>query len=836
MAGAAIMIQFDADSIGDARASPHDGLEDFAPDFAQTLLQLTPHAVVVVDNDQRIRFFNRAAERMFLAPANEILGMPLDTLLPETVADRHRDHVAAFSCADDAARWMDERGPVQGRRSNGELFPARAAIASFEAGQRRCAAAVVEDLTSVRAREQKLHDLVEILENTPDFVGLADCDGRITYHNAAARDVLGTAALKPGAHVSQSHPAWAARKVLEEGFPAAVRDGAWRGRTAILDADRNEVPIDQVLIAHREPSGEVARVSTIGRDLRPELALHAEIQRQAGALEHAGDMIWITDRGGVIQYVNPAFERVTGYPRAEAVGRNTGSLLGSGEHSKAFYRRLWRTLARERTFRAVFSNRTREGRLIHVDETIAPVVGDDNEVEAFVATGRDVTERMHLEQRLRELAYHDPLTRLPNRTHLWDRLSEAIRHAERTGRGLAVLFLDLDRFKDINDALGHAAGDEVLRKVGARIAERLRRRDSIGRHGGDELLVVLEDVEGSETVERVVLKILEAVRAPIEFNGDPLAVSASIGVANYPESGTTPDALVSAADAAMYEAKEAGGDRFAVHTAALNQCVRERTFLLRELGEAEQRGELTIYLQPIVRWPEVALTGAEVFLRWHNRERGSIDPSRFIPIAEETGQIHRLGQWVLTRTCETLASWQRAGLRVPPLSVNASSVQLSSPGFAEAVARVLGDNDIEPDDLAIEMTESTFMGEGRHTPPTLEYLRQQGIGIAIDDFGTGYSSLGYLKRFPADRIKLDQTFVSALPGDAASMAIVESVVALGRAFGSSVVAEGVEREVEASTLHALGVTEMQGFLFGAAMPVDVFARQWLRACADSGAA
>ena len=830
------MPRFDADPIDAPRPSLDEGLQQLAPDFARTLLQLTPHAVIVVDDQQRIRFLNQAAERMFEVAADDTLGAPLDALIPESAADRHREHVAAFSRGDETARWMDERRPVQGRRRTGELFPARAAIASFNSAHRRFAAAVVEDLTSVRAREQELHDLVEILENTPDFVGLADPAGRITYHNAAARNVLGASALTPGAHVSRSHPEWAARKVLEEGFPAAARDGTWRGRTAVLDADQNEVPIDQVLIAHREPSGEVARISTIGRDLRPELALHAEIQRQARALEQAGDMVWITDPDGVIQYVNPAFERVTGYARSEAVGRNTSSLLASGEHSKAFYRRLWRTLSGQRTFRAVFSNRTRDGRSIHVDETIAAVVGDDGAIEAFVATGRDVTERMRLEQRLRELAYHDPLTRLPNRTQLWERLSEGIRHAERTGRGLAVLFLDLDRFKDINDALGHAAGDEVLRKVSARIVQRLRRRDSIGRHGGDELLAVLEDVDAPDTVERVALKMLEAVREPLEFQGSPLEISASIGVANYPVSGTTPDALVSAADAAMYEAKEAGGDRFAVHTAALNQCLRERSFLLRALRDAEQRGELAIHLQPIVRWPDAALTGAEVFLRWNSSERGSIDPARFIPIAEETGQIHGLGRWVLSRTCEAIAAWQNAGLAVPPLSVNASSVQLSTPGFADAVVGVLGDTGVGPDDLVIEMTESTFMGEGRHTPPTLEHLRQQGVGIAIDDFGTGYSSLGYLKRFPADRIKLDQTFVRALPGDPASMAIVESVVALGRAFGSSVVAEGVEREAEASTLHRLGVTEMQGFLFGAAMPLDVFEREWLRPCADSGAA
>ena len=226
------MTSSDVDATGDARASPHGGTKELAPDFAWTLLQLTPHAVIAVDDQQRIRFFNQAAERMFEVATAEILGDPLDVLIPRDLADRHRQHVAAFARADETARWMDERGPVQGRRRSGELFPARAAIARFEAAHRWYAAAVVEDLTRVRAQEQELHDLVEILENTPDFVGLADREGTITYHNAAAREVLGPVALEPGAHVSQSHPAWATRKVLGEGFPAAVRHGTWRGRTA----------------------------------------------------------------------------------------------------------------------------------------------------------------------------------------------------------------------------------------------------------------------------------------------------------------------------------------------------------------------------------------------------------------------------------------------------------------------------------------------------------------------------------------------------------------------------------------------------------------------------
>jgi len=782
---------------------------------------------VVIDRRQRIVAFNPSAERMFGFGADDIIGRSLDQLVPEHARSAHGGHVASFFHGDEASRWMHERRSIEGRKRNGATFPAQATIARFTIADEPYAAVIIQDLTDTRARERELNRLAEILEKTPDFVGLADAEGNITYHNAAARRFLGIGTEGTPRHVCQSHPDWAAHKVLRDGFPSAVEHGSWRGQTAILDEWDEEIPVDQVLIAHRDETGRIDCVSTIARDLRPQLALQSEIDRQARALEKAGDMIWITDTAGLIRYVNPAFEQTTGYRRDEAVGRKTGSLLASGEHSKSFYTRLWATLSEGRTFRAVFSNRTRDGRSIYVDETIAPVVDDAGRIEAFVATGRDVTERMRLEEQLRELAYQDPLTRLPNRAHLWERLAQATSHAERTGRSLAVLFLDLDGFKDINDAVGHPAGDEVLRQVAGRVADNLRRGDSIGRHGGDELLIVLEDIVDNATVGHVAEKILAAVRRPLEVDEKVFAVHASIGIAQYPDAGETPDRLVTSADAAMYQAKAAGGDRYAFHTSELGESVQERWFLLRALREAPGRQEISIQLQPIVRAGDRSLVGAEVFLRWLHPDAGWIDPARFIPVAEETGQIRDLGLWALRRACEQVAAWRAAGLAVPPLAVNASSVQLGEPGFADTVAGLLDETGLEPGALVIEMTETSFMAEGRHMPPTLEELRMHGVGIAIDDFGTGYSSLGYLKRFPADRIKLDRDFVRELPHDPANVAIVESVVSLGRAFGSTVVGEGVEREEEAAMLHRLGVAELQGFLFGRPMTVAAFEQQWL---------
>ncbi len=563
---------------------------DRLPALAETLVSMTPHAVILVDRQQCIRLFNPAAQQLFGFRLDEIIGEPLDVLIPEAAAAAHRLHVQEFFAARQGARWMQERAPIKGRTSGGDVFPARAAIARLTIAGTDYCAAILEDLTGIRERERELRRLAEVIEGTPDFVGTADREGNVTYHNSAARQMLDLEQDPPDYNLSRSHPAWAARKVLEEGIPQAIAEGSWRGQTAVLGASGEEIPMDQVLIAHRNESGSVDRFSTIARDLRPWLAMQSAMHRQAQALEQAGDMVWITDANGVIVYVNPAFEQVTGYSRKEAEGRKTGCLLGSGRHSRAFYRQLWSKLQRGLTFRTVFVNRTRDGRLIHVDETIAPVHGQYGSIEGFVATGRDVTERMQLESQLRQLAYRDPLTQLPNRAHLWERLAQAIRHAERTGRGLAVLFLDLDHFKDINDAIGHPAGDAVLREVAARVSGALRRSDSIGRHGGDELLIVLEEIHEIGTIERVAEKVLAQIRKPLTLGDKVFDVRASVGIARYPEAGACSDALITAADAAMYRAKAAGGDRFAFHTAALDERIQERWFLINALRPGGNQG------------------------------------------------------------------------------------------------------------------------------------------------------------------------------------------------------------------------------------------------------
>ena len=805
------------------------GRDEIGDAIGWPLVEASFCAVLAVDVSHRIRYCDPAAERVFGYAARELVGRWLDALIPGPSVERHRKHLESFFEEAPGFRRMASRRPVEGLRRSGELFPARIAIMQVDVADEPFAVAVVEDLTEAALRDRLVQQLKEVLEHTPDFVGLADREGTVTWHNRAARELLGDRADERGYHVCDSHPEWAANRILEEGFPAALANGSWRGVSAIFDAVGREVPVDQVLVAHPDTEGCVDLVSTIARDLRPMRSLQAENLRQSRALEQAGDMIWITDAAGLIEYVNPAFERSTGYGHADAVGRSTGSLIGSGQHTRAFYERLWTSLRDGRVFRAVFRNRTRSGELIHVDETIAPVVNDEGRIDAFVVTGRDVTERMQVEQQLRELATLDPLTRLPNRADLAERLEKAVAHAERTGRMLAVLFLDLDNFKDINDADGHAVGDEVLRTLAGRLSGALRRNDTVGRQGGDELMIVLEDVETITGVEAVADKLLEILRRPLSVNGTTFEVRGSLGIACYPGGGSTADGLVTSADAAMYRAKQAGGDGYAFHTPELNASREERRFVLRALRNADDRGELSVFLQPIIEAVTGRLTGVEILLRWYSGEHGWIEPDRFIPIAEETGQIREIGATALRRACSLAATWQATGLRVPPISVNVSSVQLAAPDFPDQVLEVLAETGLSRAALVIEITETTFMADDPRIASALERLRAHDVGIAIDDFGVGYSSLAYLKRFPADRIKLDREFVGVEADAAGNVPIIESVVALGRAFRGTVVAEGVEREEEAKQLRELGVGELQGFLFGHPMDPAEFERIWLRA-------
>jgi len=444
-------------------------------------------------------------------------------------------------------------------------------------------------------------------------------------------------------------------------------------------------------------------------------------------------------------------------------------------------------------------------------------------------------KRRIAERRIRHLAHYDTLTELPNRALLAERTAAAIEGARRGGRAVALLFLDLDRFKQVNDSLGHVVGDELLRGCARRLVETLGAAGVVGRQGGDEFVLLLPDLADAEAAAGAARKVVEAMRQPFALGTRELLVSCSAGVALCPQNGEDFDTLLRNADTAMYAAKEAGRDCFRFHAAEMTRRVKERLELEGDLHRALQAGELAVALQPQVTLADGALCGMEALVRWSHPRRGAIGPAQFIPVAEDCGLIAALGEWMLREACALRARWGEA-LGDAAVAVNVSALQFRAPGFLASVQRALDDAGLAPRLLELELTESVIMAGFDQVKGLLGDLDRMGLKLSIDDFGTGYSSLSYLKRLPLDKLKIDRSFVIELPADPESRAIAAAVVGLARGLDMRVIAEGVETPAQAEFLRSAGCDEAQGFLYSKPLSPADFAARYVRGCSSSEAA
>ena len=468
----------------------------------------------------------------------------------------------------------------------------------------------------------------------------------------------------------------------------------------------------------------------------------------------------------------------------------------------------------------------------------SPLLADDGSLIGIVEASRDITERRRAEQRLREnearldyLAHHDALTRLPNRLLFHDRLHHAMAKAARAREQVAVLFIDLDRFKNINDSLGHEAGDRFLKGVGDRLSASIRRGDTVARLGGDEFVVVIERVKDLRAVAAVAEKIRRDLSHGISIGDHELFAGASVGIALFPDDGQDVDALMRCADTAMYRAKERGGSTYQFYTAEMNIRAKRQLFLESDLRRALAQQRLQVLYQPQFHLESQCLAGVEALVRWQHPELGTLMPGDFIPVAEETGLIVPLGSWVMQTACAQNRSWQRAGYRPVKMAVNLSARQFRQQDLVDSVAGILEATALAPEYLELELTESAAMDDPEASIQTLERLSQHGVGLAIDDFGTGYSSLSYLKRFPIGKLKIDRSFVRDITTDANDAAIAASTIALAQAMNLRVTAEGVETKDQMTILREQGCDDAQGFFYGAAVRADEFVRYLKRPAA-----
>jgi len=581
-----------------------------------------------------------------------------------------------------------------------------------------------------------------------------------------------------------------------------------------------------------DPDGSIRRVAGTALDITRTRAAERERQIAAEVLRSMNEAVSVLDRNFDFISVNPAFARMTGYEESEIIGRNA-SILDSLQHDSAFYRHIREQIIRNGRWSGEIWQRRKDGEEFLCSIESSCVYDSNGQVALHVAVLNDITQQKRAEQELRYLANFDTLTNLPNRSLLADRLSRAIVRAQREDSLVAVLFLDLDRFKDINDSLGHAAGDRILRAAATRLQQTVGLHHTVARLGGDEFTVVLENLESPEEADKVAREIIMAFEAPLLLDDRrEISISPSIGISLYPDHAQVPTELLKQADTAMYQAKAAGRRTFMRYDDAMDVAVRYRATISSALRKVLDRGELALVFQPRLALGESRITGVEALLRWTSREHGSIPPGDFIPIAEESGLILEIGEWVLREACLALHRWRQHGFKDLSVSVNVSVLQLLRGDFPDVVARVLADVGLPAGNLELELTESVLMANAEHTSAKLSAFRELGVSLAIDDFGTGYSSLAYLKRLPITTIKIDKEFIGDLTHDPEDAAITSTVITMAHSLGLNVVAEGVETEAQMQFLACHGCDEIQGFWLSP--PLDAhaclaFIRNWIPA-------
>jgi diguanylate cyclase (GGDEF)-like protein/PAS domain S-box-containing protein len=553
----------------------------------------------------------------------------------------------------------------------------------------------------------------------------------------------------------------------------------------------------------------------------------------AKVFEVSREGIVILDERRLIVSVNRAFNRLTGWMTDEVLGR-TPDTVQSVRHDINFYRELWGTVADRGHWEGEVWLKRRDGSEFPSWGQISVVVDDDGRATHYVAICEDISERKAQEDRIRHLAQHDALTGLPNRALLEDRLAQAIPLARRNGTRLAVMFLDLDRFKLINDSLGHQAGDHLLREVARRLGTCVRKADTVSRQGGDEFVILLQELDAPEHAAKVARKVLEVVAQPVFVDGLQLQVTPSIGISVFPDDGTWQAELLRNADAAMYHAKGAGRNNFQFFTPQINARVIERVEIEGRLRRALDHGEFLLHYQPRFELATRRVVGMEALLRWRDPDRGMVPPGRFIPVAEECGLIVPLGEWVLQEACRQTAHWHRHGLDRLRVSVNVSAAQLHQKTFDACVQHALATSGLGATSLELEVTETSIMLDVEEASEILDVLKARGVHLSVDDFGTGYSSLAYLKRLPLDRVKIDRTFVKDVIDDADDAAITAAIIGMAHTLGMGTLAEGVETEAQAAFLERHGCQEVQGFLLARPLAPATF-EAWVRAGGEAGA-
>ena len=603
----------------------------------------------------------------------------------------------------------------------------------------------------------------------------------------------------------------------------------WEEQYLALDGQRRAFVTTMFPVFDAE--GIVEAIGCASTDITDRKRDEDELRQLSKAVESASNGIMIADArlpDLPIIYANPAVERLTGYSTDEFLGRNP-RFLHANERSQPGLDEIRSALKNGWGCKAILRNFRKDGTEFWNDFTLSPVCDNDGKLSHYIGIQNDITERKKAEQRIQSLAYFDALTKVPNRVLFHDRLQQALAHAIRSRSNVGLLYIDLDNFKVVNDSLGHGAGDRLLQEVAQRIGRCVRQWDTVARMGGDEFAVVVENLPPSKTEETLISiaeKVSVMLSEPVLLDEQEFIVTASIGVAHFPRDGDSADELVKNADMAMYHSKSLGRNNWQFFRSSLDVAAKEQQRIETQLRHALKRGEMTLNYQPQVDLATGYAGGVEVLLGWSSPILGVVQPCVFIPVAESTGDIVQLGEWILRGACSQFKKWQIEGMPISRLSVNLSPRQFRQSEFVSKVSGILHDSKLDPSCLELEVTESSVIHDPEIAVAMLHDLKELGVRVAMDDFGTGYSSLRYLRDLPVDVVKIDRSFIRDIPDDSGDVEIVTAIIAMARGLKKEVVAEGVETDEQLELLTDLGCDKVQGYLFSRPLPATEFDR-WM---------
>ncbi len=777
--------------------------------------------ILLIDEETRIRFASEAMERILGFGATELNGrVGLDLVHPR---DRARAEATLRSLVEQPRQ--PQLVELRGRRKDGSYRDLELTATNF-LGEPSVRSIVINlrDVTDRNATVRRLRVMDYAIASSINAAALSDAEGHLTYVNdaflrlwgyASADEVVGRSVLE----------FWETEEAPAKVVQFLAGHGSWVGE--MVARRRDGSTFDAQISASRvlDDRGEPICMMGFFVDITERKRAENKLRQAASVFASTEDGVVITDPSGTILEVNDAFTEITGYSREEAVGGNP-RVKKSDRHDAAFYAAFWKALRENGAWQGEIWNRRKNGEVYPEWLTVNAVRDETGRIVNYVAVFSDISGMKRSQAQLVHLAQHDPLTGLPNRLLFKDRLEHALSRAERSDSQLAVLFLDLDRFKHVNDTLGHAVGDQLLQEVSRRLDAAVRRKDTVARLGGDEFTILLEDLRRPEDAAVLAGKLLLALAEPCPIAGQELRVTSSIGISIHPRDGATAGELLAHADAAMYQAKGDGRDGYRFYTPELTAAALQRVRLESELRGAIERGELLVRYQPQLELGTRRLVGAEALVRWRHPHNGLIGPDHFIPVAEDTGLIIDIGGFVLREACLQAREWIGAGIGLETVAVNVSPTQIRRSDFVATVRAVLDETGLPPGRLELEVTEELIMTLAESGIDTLRALGELGVRLAVDDFGMGYSSLARLARLPVHRLKIDRSFVAELPGDDDAAAVARATVALAGSLGLEVVAEGVETPAQAALLQQDGCRYAQGFLFGRPAGAGEFARCW----------